>query len=564
MGIASVDLTLEAITLVGGWNGAGKSSLLEATACAVTGTPLARGIPTKGKATALLREGAEAGSVSIKHERGTVRVDWPAAEVKTEGGAVTLGSALGIGARRWMDLDGKERMAELATRLALEPTEQDILAWLKSKDHVFRDDKKKDITAMVALSLFTKVQDQGWDAAWKTAREFVTKRRGAWEHVTGEKYGSTKSANWRPKLLEPDETYTIEGVEAKVAEAKDAYEETLRAGAVTSDQIAKLEAVASRLPDLSIAADTAEAEVRRYARSLEKEREDLEKLPAIGPAPNQCLCPHCGKAILVKQHRASAAGVSFQVEAPPTDEGMTANQLKAAKLKREAAINAIAELKEVWEAAQATRAAALRAKEEAEKAATQLAIERARPQVDAGMLGQAKAALTEAETIRDAVKAMIEGRKIYAEIARTLPLIDALAPDGVRAAKVAQGLAEFNAELAALSETAKFKPVQVTPEDAAATLDGRPYALLSESERWRCDLILSVALARREKAALILVDRLDILHPQARPGVLYLLRDVCIPALVGMTAKDKAALPALEQHGLGKTIWLENGAIVAA
>ena len=74
-------------------------------------------------------------------------------------------------------------------------------------------------------------------------------------------------------------------------------------------------------------------------------------------------------------------------------------------------------------------------------------------------------------------------------------------------------------------------------------------------------LAVGVALARREKAALFLVDRLDILHPSARPGVLYLLRDLGVPCLVGMTAKDKDALPALESHGLGRAVWIENGAI---
>ena len=193
MGIRSVDLALQAITLVGGHNGAGKSSLLEATACAATGTPLARGMTTKKAATALLREGAEAGSVTIKHARGSVKVAWPDGEVTTEGGATQLGSALAIGAQRWMALDGKQRLAELFTRLALSPTEQDILTWLQQHDHKFKDEKGKDQTATVAASLFARVEEQGWDAVLKTAREAVTKKRGAWEHVTGQKYGSTKS-----------------------------------------------------------------------------------------------------------------------------------------------------------------------------------------------------------------------------------------------------------------------------------------------------------------------------------------------------------------------------------
>ena len=558
MGIASVDLTLEAITLVGGWNGAGKSSLLEATACAVTGTPLARGIPTKGKATALLREGAEAGSVSIKHERGTVRVDWPAAEVTTEGGAAQLGTALAIGAQRWMALDGKQRLAELFTRLALSPTEQDILTWLQQHDHKFKDEKGKDQTATVAASLFARVDEQGWDAVLKTAKEAVTKKRGAWEHVTGEKFGSTKSANWRPRVLEADENYSVDGAEEAVGAAKAAYDAAISAGAISGAALKRLEDDAARLSDLVIATDASTREVERLTQALERETIQLNNLPQ--PDETTLACPHCKAPVALKPTRGQP-GVYTLAKPPKADEAMTERELLAAKRKREALVLSVAGLREDIERAQANHAAALRAQEAAERAATELAIERQKPKVDDEALGRAKTALAEAEVIRDAVKAMVEGKKIYEEIAKSLPLIEALEPNGVRAAKVAQGMEEFNAELAALSATAKFAEVQVTPEDGASTLGGRAYSLLSESERWRCDLIVGVALARREKAALFLVDRLDILHPSARPGVLYLLRDLGVPCLVGMTAKDKDALPALESHGLGRAVWIENGAI---
>ena len=562
LGISKADIGLDAITLVGGLNGAGKSSLLEATACAATGTPLARGVPNKGKAAALLREGAEAGSVTIKHGKGTVRVDWPDAAVTTEGGAAQLGTPLGIGSKRWMEHELRERMSELSTRLALAPTEQDILAWLKAKDHVFRDDKKKDITAKTAASLFERIEEQGWDGTWKTAKESVTKKKGAWEHVTAEKFGTNKSANWRPRVLEADEIYTIEGTEAAVAEAKAAYDAALKAGAISSDALKRLAAEADRLPDLSVAADAVEAEVHRLSTALERETAEQNALPLIEPPPNVLGCPHCKALIEVKPQRATP-GVYTLSKAAKMEEGRTERELIALKRKHDAAIQAILGIKEELESAQGTLVAALRAKEAAEKAATQLAIEKQKPQVDDEALGQAKQALTEAEIIRDATRAMIEGKKLYEDIARSLPLIDALAPEGVRAAKVAQGMAEFNAELAALSSTAGFKEVQVSPVDGAATLNGRAYALLSESERWRCDFIVGAALARREGSGIFLVDRLDILHPSARPGVLYVLRDLGIPTLVAMTAKDRENLPALEDHGLGKTIWLNEGTISA-
>ncbi len=80
------------------------------------------------------------------------------------------------------------------------------------------------------------------------------------------------------------------------------------------------------------------------------------------------------------------------------------------------------------------------------------------------------------------------------------------------------------------------------------------------------DFTITLALAAMERPVVVLVDRLDILHPQARPGVFKALAALGIPSVVGCTAKDVAALPPLHKvmvegtdQAFGRTYWLENG-----
>jgi hypothetical protein len=173
---------------------------------------------------------------------------------------------------------------------------------------------------------------------------------------------------------------------------------------------------------------------------------------------------------------------------------------------------------------------------------------------------------------RDAIRALIEAQAIYAEWAVSERMAEALAPDGVRASVMRQRLGAFNKRLGDIVDTAnrtakpgdpvtpgsRFGEVVVTDE-FEARYDGRPYALISESERWRVDLVVAAALGQLEGARLIVVDRLDVLHAPARRGVLLMLKALGIPALIAMTAKQVEDAPDLRAAGVGTRHWIHNG-----
>ena len=133
LGIKKADVPLDKIVLVAGVNGAGKSSLIEALSAIALETPLARGMRTKAAAAKLLHIGADAGSISLDWAGGGRRIVYPQAEIEAAGKPVEIGSSLGIGSAKLMDLKADARMSQMTVRFGLEPNIDDLRKWFEDK-----------------------------------------------------------------------------------------------------------------------------------------------------------------------------------------------------------------------------------------------------------------------------------------------------------------------------------------------------------------------------------------------------------------------------------------------
>lgn len=551
LGIEAADLPLEAITLVGGHNGAGKTSLLDALAAGVTGDFATRGIRTKKDAGKLLRDGAPSGSVTIAWDDGAQRVAYPDADVLTKGEPRKLGTPLGIGAQRWMGLDAKERAREMAQRLRLEPTLENLRAFLKGKD-VHED----TITAVWKL-----IDDQGWDGAHAKAKDKATKLRGAWEAAAGQKFGSSKAENYVPPILADAQVFTVEGAEAALAEAKKAAEALIVAGALAGAEVKRIRTTAEDLGPAKAREEVARNALVAADKAIEKMVADLAALPMLDQAVHTYPCPHCERPVWLKRQ---GPNEPYQLQVPPKE--VPSEALKENRLARQALEHGIEKKKKEVDALNLAAQQAVAAVRAAEEATARLVEIDAMPKADDDAIAAARVAQAEAENVLEAVKDWLKAKGFFEDWQRTQPIIEALSPAGVRAARVAEAIEEFNRRLALISETAGFPAAVSLTATSDLQLGDRPYGLLSESEQWRCDLAMTLALAALERPVVVLVDRLDILHAQARPGVFEALREVGVPAVVGFTAKDTSngALPKLQAHGYGCTYWLENGRLAPA
>jgi hypothetical protein len=548
LGVTTADMVIPetGIALVAGLNGAGKSSVLEAIRCAALGTHATRGVTTKRAAETLLHDGAESGSATLDWGTGSSRVSWPDATATTKGTPRDLGTGLGIGARLWMSLEAKARQAEFAARFGGEPTVEDIEAFLEAFDGG---------DATKAEGLHQRVAEQGWDATLLAAKEKATKLKGGWEQVTGDRWGPEKARVWRPAALDPDEPYLPEETAAAVAAAREKVAALEARGTVEGAEMVRLRGLAAEFDARTKAVEQAREAQRPLDAACEALLARKPPEPGAAGAPRH-KCPHCGKPLQVGR----SANGALVVNAPSAAEAS-----EEARKKAEAAFSAwqgeTDEAQTVARAAQATIEELVAEVRESARARDQLeklreAGGRAKP-VD---LAAARTALTEAEAINSGVQAMLRARGLFNDWALCQPLIAALSPDGVRRVVAARALEAVNADLATVSAMAGWADVALTA-DLDLTLGGRLYPLLSESEQWRADTTMTLVLAKREGAALVTLDRLDVLERSCRPGALRAVVGWGIPAVIAVTAPDRAqgTLPGLKAAGAGACWWVSDG-----
>ena len=136
-----------------------------------------------------------------------------------------------------------------------------------------------------------------------------------------------------------------------------------------------------------------------------------------------------------------------------------------------------------------------------------------------------------------------------------------MAPSGIPANILSQALKPFQNLLDNINNLLPNWPaVGITP-DMELVAAHRPYGLLSESEQWRVQAVMALALAQLSGINLAVLDRFDVLDPQSRVDLINALCDLSEqnPQLqvivLGTLAKPAPGLPA----DFIQQIWLEAG-----
>lgn len=558
LGISEADVDLTGIALVSGINEAGKSSLLEAAASAAVGSPAARGVKTKKALTTLLHNDAAAGSVTLEIGARHRRVIYPTGEVEDRGAPLYFGSALGMNAKRFMGLTADERSGELQRRFAMAATIDDLRAWAKTAPEVgmlpTTDAHGKPYDPCEIL--WKRIDVSDWDAVHRSVAENATKLKGRWEGVTGQRWGTLKAAGWCRAPLLPGDTFNLELATAAKEDADDRLKQALVAHGVSDAERARLQSLADGLADAEgVLAEAKKATgVAQTAAEIKlREKNDLNTPVDTRSLPQ---CPHCKKPMRVISDE---KGTTYHaVEHGPNKAEMDVTARKAMVLDKD-----FRDAQKISGDSARIEAQAAAFVATARDAFQRLAQLSDQPGLSDSALSMAKTAAADAETYLEAVKATATAQAITAEWNKMQPLIEALSPSGIRQEVMERRLGEVNKKLTDLCTRANIREMEITTE-MNVIFHGHPYELLSESGRWRVDLMLALVMGQQEGAILVLIDRLDILHQKARPGVLLLLRDLKLNALIGMTAKDPEAAPSLEKAKIGRNYWIADGKITKA
>ncbi|MBK9350420.1 MAG: hypothetical protein IPN05_09655 [Sulfuritalea sp.] len=165
---------------------------------------------------------------------------------------------------------------------------------------------------------------------------------------------------------------------------------------------------------------------------------------------------------------------------------------------------------------------------------------------------------------QQADKRTADAAKHHGDVQQWETIAAALAPDGIPGQMLGEALGPVNSRLADSSFSTEWPIVTITA-DMDITADGRAYALLSESERWRVDAMIAETIAHLSGEKLLVLDRVDVLDIEGREDLLFWLDELASSgqietALLFATLK---ALPANLPDNI-EAVWIENGRATTA
>ncbi|MCU9949819.1 AAA family ATPase [Pseudomonas sp. PDM13] len=556
LGLRSADLALRTpITLVAGPNGAGKSSLGDAVSMALLGRP--RRVAKKKDLAQLVSEGAKRGRAAIwadGEQMGEMKLPSGDHGEHLPAGAQYLPYVLDSTLFATGSADDRRRLLFQLTNCKATP---DLI-----EKRLLELGAQPDKVATIKPLLLS-----GFPAASEDAKARATDAKGAWRGVTGEVWGEVKADGWEPELPAAsvdqqdlaNSQKELQQVEQDLADAQEALGAHRANGQNNAQRQAK---VAELVPEADLLARRRVKLEEDRKRQLEWSQKlvDAEQAASVATA---LTCPCCSELLvmedgkLMKLPTVPGADAAEAAKRVAEYEGYLQSAMRAIDnslrdvASSEAAVKQIKELK-----AELAAEVSAEAIETAEQAINDL-----RQQRDA-LRAKVEALQEVARAIADRQAVIDKAARHHADVVTWSLIGDALAPAGIPAKLLGEALAPVNDSLAILARLAKWRPV-VIGNDMALTYGDRAYGLLSESERWRVDTLVALAIAQLSELRVVLLDRFDVLDLPSRTQMLVLLLELAkIKAidsvvLCGTLKEPPAKLPAPIA-----AYWIESGAIV--
>lgn len=556
-------------TIIAGGNAEGKTSLRDAVALALTKAPSR--VEAKKKAmAALISDGAKAATVTVgitqDGEPMAATFKLPSLEGIAprleEPQASCLPLVINPPAFANMTADGRRHIIQALFGIGVGPEIPKRLA--------------EEGLPAEKIDLLAAVLTSGFDAAASFATLKATEARAAWKAIAGENYGSLKAEGWTAPKPEVDTAALAEAVTAR-AQLEAKASELRGQLAVIKDRNQSAEKQEERRRHLQ--ALTNDIEHRQQlldlaVKELEEFRPKVNELRRRAEARRPVL-PEIAHRLAVDLRDALVAtgGTSNALE--EYDDMMTVTVDPEAQARLPEHEKGLAVLEKMF----TTRTAALDEAKNArvvlaelpppgsteDTAALETQVRDLEAQIsDLSRTISAQEVKQSMFSVADENTAKAAGH--HTDVKDWVKAADLLGPDGIPAEYMAKALQTINHCMAGHAITMreydqKWPTVTIAP-DMDVLGNGRPYGLLSESEKWRCDFLLAVSIATISGLNFVLADRMDVLTLDGRDAVINWM-DVTArsgPQVIAL-GTFKQALRGLP-HTI-ETYWIQDGVLVA-
>ncbi len=540
MGCEKADVEVAKVTYICGLNHQGKTSFINAVSAALTGTPVILGL-RKTDLGMLVRTGTAAAKVKIENEDSAVAITYPKAEMQTTGSNPPSVSKIAAGVDSIVDFSAKERSEYIRNITGCAPTKDDLKAFLKER---YIENEK------IADKVWEKIDQDGFDASLERAKDTGRALKQQWSIVTGETYGSQKAETWQPAGWTSDLIDTSEeSQQANITGLQAELEDLISRQAIDSDLLNRLksEVSAEIVDNLKQSCDVADKNLSSLRNNLLELGQKIDRLPNF-EADEKQICPHCGGNLCITHGRiVEYNGLS--------DEGKEKIKAQREELKKEYEQQHIkienAE-KDYQNAFTEYQIAAEKLKQLNELQA------KSGGNVTERDIDIKREELRKANEGLTAFKAAKEAKRLADNIKENQVIIDALDMSGIRKNSMIKGLGKFNTTLEIICTFAGWGKVSVD-NDLTILMNDRPYVLLSESEKMRCNVTLQLAIADYNGDSTVIIDGAELLDKNGKNGLLkFLSSQNKFNAIIGLMLPSADKAPKSIEHGI-KSYWVENG-----
>ena len=569
-GARNVEIPFNAArTIIAGGNAEGKTSLRDAIALALTKAP-SRVEPKKKAMAALISDGAKAATVSVgitqDGEPMAATFKLPSLEGISprleEPQASCLPLVINPPAFASLTADSRRHIIQALFGIGAGPTIPKRLA-----EEGLPADKIDMLSGLLA---------SGFDAAVTFSNGKATEARAAWKAIAGENYGSIKAEGWAAPKPEVDTAALAEAVTAR-AQLEAKASELRGQLAVIKDRNQSAEKQEARRLQLQTLTndiehrqqllDLAIAELEDFRPKVDELRRRAEARRPVLPEIAHRLAVDLRDSLLTTGANSEALAeyddmmnVTVDIEAqarlPENEKGLAV--LERMFTTRTAALdeakNARVILSELPPPGTSEDTTAL----DAQVKELEAQIGDLNRTISAQEAKQSLFSVADENTAKAA--------NYHADVKAWTKAAELLGPDGIPAEYMAKALQKINHGMAGHAMTMreydlKWPTVTIAP-DMDVLGNGRPYGLLSESEKWRCDFLLAYAVAAISGLKFMLADRMDVLEVSARDAVINWM-DVTANSGVQVIALGtfKQALRGLP-HTI-ETYWIQDGELVA-
>lgn len=518
LGARQIEAPIETpVTVFCGSNYAGKTSIFEAVRMAL-GQNTVR-VSKKLDYAKLVTEGAKNGEVVVRFDGGQAWFMVPSGKMSPPKEYLPPdGIPFALDAQRFARLDPKERRGFLFSLMGLQIDNKSTAGRLAARGC--------DATCIAEIMPFLV---GGFDVGASEAAGRARDAKAAWNTLTGEAYGSQKAVDWRAPVggtlpddippmgeLRNMQTVTERGI-GELQQQLGAHQSDSRRVAEAIEKLPALRAKVDMLPRIRTKLELDEKGLIEWQERVAETRAAEKATAGIN-----CDCPECGASLRFIGGKLQARGAAGDVDTtnvlrlPDYERALVISQNAAAASRRdladaEAAEKELATLEELVDKAPPSLATA----DELHQAIAGARAKLAEIQAHIAQHNEAGNAAARADKLTEDAAAR------HLAVQRWDAVAKALSPDGIPAEILGEALDPINDLLAAAAVEADWPHVRVEADMSITWQDGRPYALLSESEQWRADAMLAAAISQLSGVKLLLLDRFDLLDGKGRSDLFY-------------------------------------------